>query len=172
MMARTFILSAVAAFTFSSTARADTPEDIPEHVVRNIRLSVQPAEAIVVATVKAPPTKGLVSFRVDQTVMGSVPSELALTLDNFYAPELEPGTQMLVSVRRFKGTDRWMCTGRYEVIHEGRVREYSLDSYLAVMSEQIAKLEAKKSTVAVQPTVPPAPPTSERPSGTVAQTGI
>jgi hypothetical protein len=144
----TVLAAALAAvFSLPTAVFADSPEDIPDHTVRNIRLSVLAADALVVATVMKAPGEGphaKVIFKVDQAVMGQVPETLETSLEGFYAKELEEGTQLLVAFKR-KGKDRFVCTGRYERVTEGRIRDHSLDAYLGAMTAEIAKVQSERA---------------------------
>jgi hypothetical protein len=154
----------LAALLLSASAGADTPGDLPQHIVRNIRRTVSEADAVVVATVLKAPAGGKVALKRDQAVFGELPETFELPVGAFSEFDLEPGTKLLLPLRK-KAKARWACTGGYEKISDGKIREYSLESYVAVLSEHATKMQGRRKAA-------PAIPAAESKASTVADTSV
>jgi hypothetical protein len=166
MFAKLFPLTIAAALTLGTLASADS---IPDHTKRTIRLSVTSADAIVLATLMDAPEDGphaRAKFKVNQVLMGTVGTDLDLPLDGFYAPELEPGTQLIISLKQISGANRFICNGRYERVIEGQVRDFALDTYISAVTADVAKVQAVRSVANAQKRSPATKPTVASNSGT------
>src|SRR4051812_49193842 len=102
---------ALGALCWNSPLRAEgTPPALPPHVLREIKLTVQGADAIFLGTVQAPARNGKVRFKVDKSLKGIAVAEVELPITGFYAPDLEPSAQLLVSLKKIP-SDAWSGTG-------------------------------------------------------------
>jgi len=133
----------------AGSARAEEP--IPTHVVRDIRRFIEPSEAVVVGTVVGLPEGGRVSLEINQTLFGKVPSKVELVTDGIYVADYEQGSQLLLSLKRIKGKDRYAITGAYEKIFDGNVREYTLEAYLQVVNREFQRLQKERKSLAAEP---------------------
>jgi hypothetical protein len=129
--------------------------EIPTHVVRDIRRFVEPAEVIIIGSIQKVPENGKVSVKVDQTIAGVIPSEIELATDGIYEPDYEVGAKLLLSLRKMKAKNRWAVTGAYERVFEGNVREYTLDSFLAVVTREHGRVQKERKSLAVTSSAAP-----------------
>jgi len=152
-------LTLAVALSVGTAAAAAKREFIPGHTQRTIRLSVTTADAIVIATVAGSPEDARVKFTVDQVLMGEVEGDLLdLPLSGFYAPDLEEGSQLIISLKKRAGSDRFACNGRYERIIDGMVRDHAVDTYVRAVVANISKFQAVRSMASAQKRAPAAKP--------------
>ncbi len=123
----------LAVLTFSSAAAADP---LPRHIVWNIQHMVRYAEAVAIVTVDAAKPERVV-LDLARQVVGQQPQEVEIPSAGFDERDLVPGTQLLVALRHAPDGS-WVSAGRYELVAEGKVREYPLEQWLAQTTEQSA----------------------------------
>lgn len=114
----------VAMAVFLAQADAEPKDEISDHVRWNIHIAVRSGDTAALVTVASAAAQA-VKLHVDQQVLGELPEELTVAPRTFAKPDLEPGTQLLVFFRNKQPT------GHYELVNEGKIREYPVDVYLA-----------------------------------------
>lgn len=103
---------------------SQSPEQISSHVLINIKNQLRGATTSAVVTVVSA-ADGRVKLQVDQPVIGELPAELDVTAAAFNKRDVEPGTQLLVFFRA-----SFVPTGHYELVWDGKIREYELQTYV------------------------------------------
>lgn len=134
-----FLACCIFAGTAGATEPAPASPTIPRHVLQNMRVSVQHADAVAVVTLQATPQDvpgATMKLQVDQTVDGQLPAQLELPIAQFFIGDLEQGAKLLVSLQQKDG--QWVGTGHYERITRGTVRDLPLQVYLAKLAETAA----------------------------------
>src|SRR5437762_153899 len=100
-------------------AAAPLPE-IPDHILSNIRRAVSTAQAGAVVTVNG--TKGnTVKLHVEDTVMGTLPTDVEVPAKAFFPRDLAPGNRLLVFFTRLTKSTPLIATGNYELIQVDRI---------------------------------------------------
>ncbi|MGQ0505624.1 MAG: hypothetical protein ACT4TC_09915 [Myxococcaceae bacterium] len=128
------------------TATPAVADELPSHIVHQIKMTVRGAQAIGVAkvldaTLKTP--NGSVQLAIETRVMGTRPGAIEVPETGFDRGDLVPGTRLLVAFTP-RADGGWMTTGRYELISEGMIREIPEHDYLARTTEMVGKLPQQK----------------------------
>lgn len=143
-------LSLAVAVLVAQTAVAQPQEPVSEHVRSNMRRAASGATAAALVTVSAADAK-TAQLHVDQVVLGDLPAEVSVPANAFIKRDLEPGTQLLVF---FRGSQRLTATGQYEIVIDGKIREYPSELYLEWTQFEASKLPAAKARPAISVAAP------------------
>jgi hypothetical protein len=108
-------------------SQAGPDDQISEHVLWNIRKAVRSSTYAALVTVVSSDAQR-VKLHVAETVVGALPDELDVPARPFMKQDAAPGTTLLVFFRRTG--DGLTPTGQYELVIEGKIREYATDTYL------------------------------------------
>jgi hypothetical protein len=131
---------------------AEPDDHISDHVITNIRFAVQSATSAAVVTVTSSDGKRA-RLHVDEVVLGTLPDDVEVSARAFAAPDVAPGTRLLVF---FRGKDKALApTGHYELVAGEKIREYVTEVYVARTRFEAAKLRAAAAKPA--PAAPEAP---------------
>jgi hypothetical protein len=134
-------------------ADAEPKDEISDHIRWNIKVAARSGDSAAIVTI-ASATAQTVKLHVDQNVVGELPDELSVSTRTFAKPDLEGGTQLLVFFHNKQPT------GHYELVTEGKIREYPVEVYLTRARWELSQVN-KSHAAQKKPT--PAP--------TVAQLG-
>jgi hypothetical protein len=105
-------------------ADAEPKDEISDHIRWNIKVAARSGDSAAVVTI-ASATAQTVRLHVDQNVVGELPEEITVSTRTFAKPDLEGGTQLLIFFHNKQPT------GHYELVSEGKIREYPVEVYLA-----------------------------------------
>ncbi len=132
---------------------SQSPDQISSHVLTNIKNQLRGATTSALVTVVSQ-ADGRVKLQVDQAVIGDVPAELDVTAAGFNQRDVEPGTKLLVFFRA-----SFVPTGHYELVWDGKIREYDVATYVDRVKAEASARTAK-----------PPPATKAKPVAAVATT--
>jgi hypothetical protein len=130
------IAAALAVVLAQAASTAEPLDNISDHVRFNIRYQVRSGTAAAIVSVTSADAK-TAKLHVDEALQGALPADLEVPARPFYLPDLKPGTQLLVFFHGHPGA--WAATGQYELVIDGKIREYDSQSYLARTRWEIAK---------------------------------
>ena len=122
-------------------------QQLSSHVLTNLRCSLTGSSSSAVVTVMGV-AAGRVKLRVDLPVVGELPEELDVPAKTFIARDLQSGTQLLVF---FRGKQAPVPTGHYELVWDGKIREYPMELYLDRTRQEATKV----AKPAPKPKAPP-----------------
>jgi hypothetical protein len=129
---------------------------VPSQIEINIAVSVNSATAAGTVTVVSVAGSN-VKLKVDESVIASLPSELEIPTAGIYPGDLEPGTKLLMFFRE-KGPGRWIASGHYELIKDGKIRDVPADVYISLTRNRAEKaLTHRKPVVAPKAALSTAP---------------
>lgn len=130
--------------TFSTAAFADEAA-LPERLLPNIRQSVATADVAAVVTVAqtADAKASVVQLKVEQQLMGTMPTDVTVPVTGFFQGDLVAGTKLLAFFRKGKARkgqgEAFVGTGHYELISDGKIREVPEAQYLEATKAEIAR---------------------------------
>jgi hypothetical protein len=142
---RTLVLSCCIA---AASAFAADPDGVPDHTLNSIRLTVRSGEAVMVATVLEDPATApgaKVRFKVDQTLLGTLPTELEVPVQGFYVGDLQKGAQFLIALKFQRKQNQWVGSGLYDLISEGKIRDIPLATYLSRVTTETERLATERA---------------------------
>jgi hypothetical protein len=130
-------------------SQAEPQERISDHVQMNIRHAASGTTAAAIVTVTGADAK-TADLHVDEVVNGELPADVKVPAKSFIKCDLNPGTQLLVF---FRGKDAALqATGQYELVIDGKIREYPTQVYVDWTRYEIAKkLPSKARPVVAKP---------------------
>ena len=141
------IAAALAIVLAQSADPAEPLDNISDHVRYNIHYQVRSGTAAAIVTVTSADAK-TAKLHVDDALEGALPADIEVASKPFYLPDLKPGTQLLVFFRGHPGA--WAATGQYELVIDGKIREYDSQSYLARTRWEISRAPKPVSAPAAQ----------------------
>lgn len=159
-MVRSVLGFVVVTLCLGSEAFASAPANgtLPPHIRRQIRRVVSANDALAVVTVQERLDQETLSIRVDRSVVGKgLPKSLEIASEGLAAEDLQPGATLLLPFRHSE--DGWEVAPRwYELIEDGKIREYPAKRFLRAMKKEAVKAKAKKAAPVAARRAPPAAP--------------
>jgi hypothetical protein len=159
MVIETSMALAVLLSQAASDPVSQPEERLSDHVIINIKRSLSTATAAAAVTVTGFDEK-TAQLHVDEAVVGTIAEDLKVPAKAFSKRDLQPGTQLLVFFRGKEGAPA--PTGQYELISDGKIREYTKDLYLNWTKYEQTKLPKPKAQAK------PAAPAPTRTTGPVS----
>ncbi len=137
-MNRTVFACLVAALLAPGAALAE--DALPPHILRQIQLLVSSSDAIAIVQVDAPPSEtSKVALKVEKAIFGELPASVLTSPSGFAPEDMMEGTRLIIPFKKGKSGSLTPNASRYELINEGKVREYPVKAFLQAVEKEVVR---------------------------------
>ena len=151
------LASTIALAVVLSQAVPEPEDGMNDHTKVNIRNAVRSGTSGAAVTVISADDK-IARLRIDEVVQGTLPpdTEVEVPAKGFVKCDLTQGTELLVFFRGKPGA--LVASGQYELIYEGKIRQYDRAVYLTRTRFEASQVRPAVKVAAPATAAPATPP--------------
>ncbi len=132
------LLACLCALAFTPAVALAGPDGLPPHMLREIERLVSTADALAIVTVGPAAANGERALKIERTLLGQLPASVSAPTKGIAAEDLQDGATLLLPFKRANDTFA-PNPSRYELVSEGRIREYPLDVFLGAVEQELLR---------------------------------